>query len=266
MYFGSVFFKTIASNFVKINENSSMKNVLNPVFEQYKCIGSFMNDLSLVNLKSWRKAYPKANRFRHSKLPRSRIIVSQPFDTNDLIKSLNSLAYNIDYDCKALVALKKVIENILEHWIDSNELKNDSDLFKIPEKSLIFWNFRLFYDALDSLKHNHFAYCSSTIRELNWNGVNSFNSNNKICYGIKRSVGGIRASYLRSIDNRINEKFDINKSNHFVNETLYDILLYALKVLVHVKRFIVGQTESIVLSLYNCLINDFLYNGNILKK
>jgi hypothetical protein len=266
MYFGSVFFKKIASNFVKIDENSSMKNVLNPVFEQYKCIGSFMNDLSLVNLKSWRKAYPKANRFRHFKLPKSRIIVSQPFDTNDLIKSLNSLAYNIDFDCKALVVLTKVIDNILEHWIDSSELKNDSDLFKIPEKSLNFWNFRLLYDALDSLKHNHFAYCSSTLRELNWNGVNSFNPNNKICYGIKRSVGGIRASYLRSIDNRINEKFDNNKSNQFANEAIHDILLYALKVLIRVKLIIVGKAEGIVSSLYNCLIDDFLNNRNILKE
>jgi len=263
MYFGAVFFNTIAKQLTCVNENPSMEKVLIPVFEQYKNIREFVNDLSKANLRSWREAYPKANRFRHNKLPRTRVILSQGFDIQCFLKELNSLDYNIDYECKALLVLKRVNENLLEYWIDTTTLNSESAMFKLPEGPLTYWNFRLLYEALDALKFNAFAHCSSGLKELNWDGVRSFNPNNKTCYGIKRAVGGIRVSYLRNVDARINEKFEVGKSNELVDMGLHDILLYALKILVCVKNVIVGETKDVVDKIYNSLCDDWLYNRNI---
>jgi hypothetical protein len=263
MYFGRRSLKILSEQLTCLNENPNMKQALIPVFEKYKNIRDFINDLSKANLRSWRVAYPRANRFRHHKLPRTRIISSKCFDIQCLLKELNSLAYNIDYDCESLLVLNDVREGLLECWINSVELNNDSAMFKLPETSLTYWNFRLFYEALEALKFNAFAHCSAGLKDLNWDGVSSFNPNNKLCYGIKRAVGGIRASYLRSVDARINEKFEVGKSNELVNMKLHDLLLYALKILVRVKSEIIGETKNVVDSIYNSLSDDWLYNRNL---
>lgn len=261
MIFDKSFFSEIAENFTFINDSCELRGVLHPVMEQYKDVREFVNELSKANLRSWRVAYPNANRYRHDKLPRTKKLNSKPFDIRVLIKNLNSLDYNIDYDCKALRVLKEVNHKIQLDWISTEKL--DEALFTLPEKQLVFWNFRLLYDALESLKFNSFAHCSSYLKELNWDGVSTLNPNNKQCYGLKRIVGGIRVEYLRCMNARINEKFTIGPSNSFNEKSLGDIVLYALKVVVKVLSLVEGRIKELLNKIFNHLFDDYLYNRNL---
>jgi len=260
--FGKVGFTAFAEQLTFVSENVQMSHVLLPVLKQYKNIREFVNDLSRANLRSWRKAYPKANRFRYDKLPRTRELKSRRFILRNLIQNLSRLAYNIDYDCPALSALEKLIDNLIGYWIQTLEFQNNSDMFQLPETPLTTNNFKSFYGALVSLRFSAFAYCKHGLEELNFGGVRSFNYNNKQFYGIERVTGGIRASYLRSIKAPSKEKLSVATycSKEFDDAKLHDVLLYALRFLNRVNIHITGRTSEVVEQLYNSLADDLLNN------
>lgn len=249
--------------FLQEQNSETMK----PILDSFKSIRTFLNDAIHANLRSYRVAYNhlirhrKISRQRLRKLPATRKIIPCSMSNRELrslIKDLQMIEYNIDYDCKAKKAMQQVIYNVTDILINNHEMQEPKPFMDLRE-TLTMFDFRMFYDSLHALKFNPKAHAACQIKNWNSDGpVVSSNTNNKMFEGLSRMVGGLRASYLRYINSPTQEKFTPQHTDAFKTQPTMDIIAYALMVTSQIRRNSKGKAKELAERLQNSLADDLI--------